>query len=127
MYNKDFGKHSARIRKPLGTRVCHSCGHKIPKGTAYLGTNGMQYVNICLDCCAEAYFRTRGSSIEVLQEQEEQKMEEYRKALAAKEHMHKTILEKEDQLIFEDRIKHLLRDYKVERILKFVLSKARGK
>jgi len=96
MYSKNFGKGKVRLRSPVGTRECMSCGEKIFRGTTYLGSDGIGYSNICINCCAEAVFKASGQAVIPSKESEEVK-------------------------VLKQRIEALLKIYSAERLIKEIL------
>lgn len=102
MYSVNFGKRDVKLRSPAGTRTCMSCGSRISKGSTYLGSTGIGYVNICINCCAEAVFIASGKALLLESGPEEEKL-------------------------LKQRIKELLKSYPAQRLIKEILVFSRKK
>lgn len=103
MYSVNFGKRDVKLRSPVGTRTCMSCGSRISKGSTYLGSTGIGYVNICINCCAEAVFIASGNKVLLLESGSE------------------------EEKLLKQRIKELLKSYSAQRLIKEILVFSRKK
>ncbi len=134
MYSKNFNKLRPLYKQSPGKSHCQCCGGEIKKGDyclfGYIGSQASP--RLCVDCCGDAYYYTKNLIIpndpsleEKIKDLKKKEKEKIRRKIRWFEKKRKEILQEEETVYFQDRVKSLLKEYPAERIIRFVLEQTR--